>query len=385
MDPKRDVVLFLGAGFSRDAGLPTMIGFGPESRDELKVLAQGSNKRNVTKLLLKAGQVFSQFQDYCGQNKITKLNVDNMEEIFCVAEALKECGIKTISLKDGNYRTDDLITQIHFWLWKFYQQCPPLNQQRIAKVKPEAYKQLMTFISGNNLSSRLAVITTNYDLIFEYYAWDGGLKCSYPFKKDAIESLYAGERKEVYITPYQEAKNLLICKLHGSINYFKTQNSKLGVCVDVAYCGDRIGESGVPSPNRPAIFTLDSIWSLHNKYNGSEPVIIPPTYAKLQKDEWLRDTWNTAFNFMSGAKTIVFLGYSLPETDGFIRAMLQAAFSLRTDKNLPQIHIVNPDKGTFIRYKKVFPDLETKNNFENLGFSEAMLKGKLKDVITRNL
>ena len=130
----RDIVLFLGAGFSCDAGLKTMLGFGDESRRQLKSLAEDRNKRNITRLLLDAGQTFSDFQGYCRQNDRIKLNSDNMEEVFCVAEALRQAKIVNIALGGKKVTLDDLVLKIKLWLWKIYQQCPPLNPRRQRKL-----------------------------------------------------------------------------------------------------------------------------------------------------------------------------------------------------------------------------------------------------------
>ncbi len=378
----RDIVLFLGAGFSCDAGLKTMLGFGDESRRQLKSLAEDRNKRNITRLLLDAGQTFSNFQGYCRQNDRIKLNSDNMEEVFCVAEALRQAKIVNIALGGKKVTLDDLVLKIKLWLWKIYQQCPPLNPRRQSEIDIDGYKGIVSFIKKNNLASRITAITTNYDLIFEYFFWESGINCCYPISDAA--SFAAGSRTESFISQSENDGGVLVCKLHGSVNYFKKLKSNtFGICHDVAFPGDKIGESVTPPPKRPAIFALDSFWALRDRNPDLEPMIIPPTYAKLEQETWLVSTWNKAIGALRDAKVIFFIGYSMPETDGFIKAMLQAAFTLRKKSDKLHIHIVDPDKDNevFGKYGKIFEWINRKDNFMKMKLSKAWSSSNLKDIL----
>jgi len=378
----RDIVFFLGAGFSCDAGLKTMLGFGDESRRQLKSLTEDRNKRNITRVLLDAGQTFSDFQGYCRQNDRIKLNSDNMEEVFCVAEVLRQAKIVNIALGGKKITIDDLVLKIKLWLWKIYQQCPPLNRLRQSEIDIDGYKGIVSFIKKNNLASRITAITANYDLIFEYFLWESGINCCYPISGAA--SFAAGSRTESFISQSENDGGVLICKLHGSVNYFKTLKSNtFGICHDVTFPGDKIGESVIPPPKRPAIFALDSIWALRDRNPDLEPMIIPPTYAKLEQETWLVSTWNKAIGALRDAKVIFFIGYSMPETDGFIKAMLQAAFTLRKKSDKLHIHIVDPDKDNevFGKYGKIFEWINRKDNFMKMKFSKAWSSSNLKDIL----
>lgn len=380
----RDIVLFLGAGFSCDAGLKTMLGFGDESRRQLKNLTNVQNIRNITRVLLDAGQTFSDFQSYCKQNDKIKLNSDNMEEVFCIAEILRQAKIVNIALGGKKVTPDDLVLKIKLWLWKIYQQCPPLNRRRQSEIDIEGYKEIVSFIKKNNLASRITAITANYDLIFEYFFWEGGINCCYPISSAASFAAGTGSRTESFISQSENDGGILVCKLHGSVNYFKKLKSNtFGICYDVAFPGDKIGQSIIPHPKRPAIFALDSLWALREKYSDLEPMIIPPTYAKLEQEQWLESTWNKAISALRGAKVIFFIGYSMPETDGFIKAMLQAAFTLRKKNDKPHIQIVDPDNNNevFCKYGKIFEWINRKDNFIKMKFSKAWSSSNLKDIL----
>ena len=94
MENSKDIVLFLGAGFSCDAGLPTMSKFGTAAEHELKKeINEWSNNKNYDdpiKYFTRAGYIFKGFQDYCETaKKFISFNSNNMEDIFCIAEQYK--------------------------------------------------------------------------------------------------------------------------------------------------------------------------------------------------------------------------------------------------------------------------------------------------------
>lgn len=384
----RDIVLFLGAGFSKEAGLPTISEFGAESADQLFRLKRPHNIRKSTPYLVEAGDIFARFQEYCKKAKrFINLDTNNMEELFCIAEALSEAKIKNLDLDEKGILINDLVIEIKIWLWKIYQQCPPLNPAKnISKETKEAYKSFIDFIKSRKLSNRLTILTTNYDLIFEYFAWYRGIPCTYPFKKDEVESLGVfNEKKSEYYVSYLPCDNgPVICKLHGSINYFNLEdlNNKLsfGISSDITF---------TLRPPRPAIFMLNAIWDLKQKikerYSKNDLAIIPPTYAKLHEYSWLRDTWNSSIRAIENATHIIFIGYSMPESDGFIRAMISGAMAARNAKLDLHVFVIDPDKDNIVfnRYKKIFPHLnDSPKCLIRSGFCKAWKKGELRKILS---
>jgi hypothetical protein len=385
---KRDIVLFLGAGFSCDAGLPTMASFGKESNRELAELYKIKCNRAVP-LLYEAGRVFKAFQESCRTpNGSIGLDTENMETMFCIAEAMNEAQVNPFMKESPGqgfvYPADELLKQIQFWLWGIYKACPPLNDKRQAETQPAAYEEFASLLNEASLQRRTTVLTTNYDLLLEYYTWAlNGCFC-YPLNENMdYVALQAGpatwpsylNSPAGYLAHPQDS--LIVCKLHGSINFFdltSTGQSHLGICDDIAVMTQYVGDSGIPlyepkhnsiisqgnRERRPAIFALGAIWSLRERYGSSiVPAIIPPTYAKLQRQPWLRRMWNRAFRAIQDARVLVFIGYSLPASDGFMRAMIQGALASRTDDG-PQVYVVNPFKvvNEEAAYKELFPSLK---------------------------
>ncbi|MFQ5862962.1 MAG: SIR2 family protein [Candidatus Brocadiales bacterium] len=350
---EKDIVLFLGAGFSCDAGLPIIKNFGSESRKDYdgleKHLNPQQNYRYAARPLREAAETFYWFQDFCRRSYIIRgSDLDNMEEVFCVAETI------LMSSKKGDKicccgRTEtpqEVVNQIKKWLWKIYQQYPIHKQEK--ENKETCYDKLFKkIIKDYGLDSKLTIITTNYDLVFEYNCSKNGFECYYPI--DA-ESINIGKG-----TPYvyfgSNSKKVPVCKLHGSINFFQNKSSG-----DVIYIADRkagcsqIGKSKI-NKELPAVFALEAIWYIKRKYPELSPAIIPPTYAKLEQYKWVKDMWNAAFDAVVNAKKIIFIGYSMPPSDGFMKSFLQ--------EHLPQEkHPRNLKYSLLTKARKLSEDIE---------------------------
>lgn len=360
-----DTVLFLGAGFSGDADMPTMANFGIKAKEDHKGLLrhkESNDFREAAPLLIQSAKIFEAFQDYCFQSEtVSHKDIDNMEKVFCIAEMMKETGAHNIKLEGNNCSINDILESIKLWLWKVYQQCPFFNSKRT--TREDMYTNFFEIIKSKGIDKQLTVITTNYDLIYEYSSNKNGIKCCYPFSKvDFIEDIKVGSNGEGYVNLYEndDGTNPVLCKLHGSVNFFQNSiredKDKLFVSSDLGD-GKPIGGSGPWPNNWPAIFAVDAIWNIRNKYGkGFTPAVIPPTYAKLTQDKWLKRIWERALFAMSEAKIIIFIGYSMPVSDGFMESFVHASMILRKSKGLsrPEVIAIDPDEKVFMRYKKLF-------------------------------
>jgi len=123
-----DIVIFLGARFVHDLELPIMSNFSSESEREYNgINAPGNKYKEATRILLKAGDIFNKFQKYSSNaGRFMNIDVDNMEDIFCLADIIKGTSIGCNIIPDvDNLEIDEIITNIRLWLWKIFQQCPP--------------------------------------------------------------------------------------------------------------------------------------------------------------------------------------------------------------------------------------------------------------------
>ncbi|MCK4815335.1 SIR2 family protein [bacterium] len=373
---EREIVIFIGAGFSHDAALPTMAEFGNVSRNDNKDLWKHASARRdsgdfryAAPMLVESAEVFRQFQQFCKQSPTLRdSEVENVETVFCIAEAmyesLYESDSKIITLDNQKYAIDELTRHIQLWLWKVYHQCPLINIKRKKETKPDTYERIFKSLRESEVSNRLSVITTNYDLVFEYLSWKNGMPCYYPLEKSESINIGGGTKPFVYLNSQdnKEGRRPVLCKLHGSINYFQDHSNDSKLHVANLLGGDEpIGKSGsVFWKDKPAIFAVDAIWCIMNKYGHNVmPAIIPPTYAKLTQQHWLRNIWNTAFNLLRNARKIIFIGYSMPDSDGFMRALIHSAMAYRASQNVvpPQVFVIDSSQETHQRYQQLFHEI----------------------------
>lgn len=167
------------------------------------------------------------------------------------------------------------------------------------------------------------IISLNYDLVVEtlvcIYNWektnslspmDLSNKANYYIKLNSIfgkenirveniQQVFARKRNSAYFPDndiYSESESSIkLIKLHGSINWVKVSDS--------------------------------------------ETFIVPPTWNKT--DSEIRRLWNIAYKELQEAKRIIIIGYSFPETDIYVKSLLTLA--LNENKILQNIYFINPD------------------------------------------
>jgi len=110
--------------------------------------------------------------------------------------------------------------------------------------------------------------------------------------------------------------------------------------------------------------------------------IVPPTWAKIGAKN-LNEIWCRALKKISNANRLVFIGYSLPESDAYFRCFLKSALSKA--ENLKEIKVVckdekgiveknyeefsSPVKFKFIneKWEKVVPGFDIKSDVQSSG------------------
>ncbi len=366
----RDIVLFLGAGFSKPAGLPLMREFGTESRKDyayLKKHADADPKATAHRLgareFVRAAETFYSFQELCTSVLTSRADTENLETVFGIAEMLHHAQVKGLVLRKQVVPVADVLTYIKLWLWKIYQQLPILNHRYAIDQSP--YERFFEILKP--IADRVVVVTTNYDILFEYLACRHGMPVSYPMRSGPDLALGNTER---FVVDAGSPGSIELCKLHGSINYFRTEPRDPNSLAISRTLGGKIGRSRLP-PTTPAILAVDAFQELKRNHPEMMPELIPPTYAKLSRAVWVRDTWQAAFRAFQSSSRIVFIGYGMPETDGFFGAFLRAAFVKRG--GLPEVRVINRSKDALRRYRTLFGRLQDEGNpasFEDLTENE---------------
>ncbi len=351
------LVLLLGAGFSCYAGLPTMAQFGGVFHNRLKRVVDARAYGTLgADDLLNAGQTFAQFRDFCRRGAaFVNVDTSNLEELFCAAEAMKEAGIDSIPLDRRTTPIKEIITALELWTWNIYQGLPDYFEYESTVDVGEKYQRFMDWLEP--MRDRTTVLTTNYDLLFEQIAFRAEVPVQHPFSASPASFLWVTERPKSFLT--ETSDSIFLCKLHGSVSFFKSEpeSREILICSDIAGVDDGpIGGSAVSGHRpHPAVICLGALGCLRREYVDTlTPAIIPPTYAKLQETEWLRETWKKAVEALQEAEVLVIIGYSFPSSDGFMRAMFLSAMAQR-DRNKPlHVLLVTPDKDAAARVADLF-------------------------------
>lgn len=303
----------IGAGFSRYANLPLMNDFYFHSKDVYSKLSLESDKRAFQK-------VFKYFDDFSKVKHIMNADFYNIEELLSIIEMdsfikgnrgiykdyliyLKrviELSSPSIETKEGNFEIEkDINTEIY------------------ANFLGSVYGIKLTNLrSGDNYYDRdpkndNGIISLNYDTILEMclnrfnkhnvYHFGGGYKSydyEYGIKDELVQYTYSNNPRY---------KKLLLSKIHGSINFLK-----------------------------------DDL-----------PIIVPPTWNKTS-NRYMQSVWKLAHSILSNSEKIVFIGYSLPATDLYVKYLLICG--IKQCYNLKNVTVVCPDDNHTVkdRYEKFF-------------------------------
>lgn len=79
----------------------------------------------------------------------------------------------------------------------------------------------------------------------------------------------------------------------------------------------------------------------------TRPIIVAPTVFKHQADGPYATQWNEAAKALASATHLVFVGYSFPESDAYMRYFLGA--SLAENVEIEAIHIIDPNADTIVQ------------------------------------
>lgn len=352
----RDLVVFAGAGFSVPAGEPTMRQFAEFSAEQLKVIrsrhASGANPRRDALKFVEAAETYHEFLEYLTKSSPPGENAYwDLEKVFSTAETLRAADVPAIALQGRHRSCDYIYDQIRLWLWKIYQTLPLIPGAHAyapeRKCNPDAYSDFITALRNASVYKRSTFITTNYDMVIDFLcaSMEG---IAYPFQQ--FHRLDMGGSD--ILCGNTRGERLLVCKLHGSINYFRDITGSTEHLLVADQCGPGlVGLSGHIPAKRPMILAFDALNELRARY-GVEflPELVPPTYAKLATAAWLKQTWNIAYGALSRATRVIFAGYSLPRSDGAIEALLRCT-GVGTKSSAI---VVNPCEGDEVhRYEQV--------------------------------
>jgi hypothetical protein len=342
-----DNVIIFGAGASANAGIPLMNNF-VDTMWRYSVRGRAPNKisEDDRKLLALADEIRVGLEPY---NTRANFNMRNLEDILSLlsfealagGDALKkyQTWVRAIT------RTIELST-VH----------PYQNSHRTAPTYPINLYHIFwdALLGENSTTPPPALITFNYDLVFERTLWDyfHGLseesnkfkpkrdtckinyflrpydftiktqKCDYVIAHNNFNKEYrqVNVRHDGFIPSieYNCKADIEIpyLKLHGSLNWCSKTTPKQ--------------DEQIPDDLVPALLATQSV---------ETPLILPPVFNKMNLGD-VSPVWKKALQILREAKHIILVGYSLPKTDIYMQYFLKSAVG--PNSGLQKIIVFDP-------------------------------------------
>ena len=348
-----NTVFILGAGASCEYGLPLISNFLERSKelyDSTKVTEYKENYKRV----------FQAIGNLQNVNSKSFINIYNIEEVLSAFEMgrmiNKLPGISkkeeieqiVLSTKRLIYETLDKSTALRI---------PSRSDPLDACI---GHKRLVESIDRQNRENidACSVITFNYDLLLDYALYKQKLKVNYCLNE-------INEDK---------ASQVKLMKLHGSLNWFMQADEKNDVVP--LYLDDIFEDTKywLNSGGEDKIFFIDPIKWLsgkNNEYNGKsiipEPILIPPTFNKMEYNKRIINVWRQASLELTKAENILICGYSHPETDNFFKYLF--ALGISGESIIKRFIVYDPDQELEKKYRNILGrSLEEKYIFEETYF-----------------
>lgn len=363
-----NVILF-GAGASHDAGIPLLRNF----VDCMWEFAMRGKVENVPipeyqlKTLVEANKIRKELGFYQSRAYFNDRNLEDILSLlsFELFEKDSDWKQKYETLVDAISDTIELSCNL-----KFEKHSPELpyiqNKNQIQNI----YHQFWAALFSEKLSGNLpAIITFNYDLVFERSLWqffhqrqdnDGLTTCPdsvtlgyfydkiKPFRIKANAHHYNpngktinGIKAEFDFHPHNNLDfSIPYLKLHGSLNWEASSS------VEPASELGNILLRAVP-----------------------KPFILPPVFNKISQVQ-INQVWSKALNVLRNAKHIVVVGYSLPSTDVYMQYFLKSSVGPNSDLSKitvfdPVLFLDNEDSSALRRrYSECFsPQFQSRIDF----------------------
>lgn len=353
-------VYILGAGFSRDAGLPLISDFLTRMRDSTEWL---SKQRGRGEEVRAVGEVFKFRLAAAGAAYRVQVDVENIEQLFSLASATGQDPLaRDVSTaiaatldyarhdaKEGRFSVtanpEGFEPPPH---WKSLPLDSGTGRPRYECPVYEAYAGLLSGrLCRADENMRNTVITFNYDTVLEDALASLGVPFHYGF--DPSSARYDKTAKCARGAP--PADSMPVLKLHGSVNWVEPG----GAGKKVTIYGDYKDTAA----------------------QGRRVLLVPPTWRKVYGGS-LAGVWDAAVTALTEATRIAVIGFSMPPTDMHFKYLLAAG--LRDNVSLRKFLFINPSKDGEEMRRNLFnvmrPELEA---LDVVGYYPAETRGLIVD------
>jgi len=274
-------VYVLGAGFSRDAGCPTVSEF--ISKKMILRLKKSLTKEEKQKLaLLQSYWEYRIEEGYCDSN---------IESVFNHVSAARYLFMESMTeLDTSSYDAQNIYDDLQWFILK------TLKESTKKKIPKEYHKFVKEILQPQDV-----IISFNYDLVLENVFSDEKIPFDYGISE-----------------PQKDDR--MILKLHGSANW--------------VYCKD-CGHT-YPTNDYSGLDALLGKIKCHNcKKKKLEPILIPPTLYKDYQDQarggMIQGLWSRANEELYTADNVVFIGFSMAQTDAYAQELFKLSSNMNPE------------------------------------------------------
>lgn len=345
---KRNLVIFLGAGFSAAFGIPVMRAFSDRIRDQRFLSA--SDQREFDNIQLTCDNM----------GALIGSSSRNLEQLssFLAVQNINDPDFQYTG--NNKYKTPaEALRLVKRCIYELVK--PNLSAHEIKQHTPFFEDEL-------HQKFNVSFVTTNYDLVLEI----SGVHRGRQVKPTAavLEGNSEGRGQSIYA---QNDAPPYIFKLHGSVNWFRKDGGKL-----FAFC---------TPPPRENIGLLLNEWLTQSPGHGfdcTDCVLVPPSVIKPQIDDVLGEQWRGATEAIEKADDVWFVGYSFPESDSFMRYFVASAFA--TNTRIRRLVVIDPDVAVKKRCLSIFRAERLKEVFAFLPMEwqsvlyKHLINGKIEDA-----
>lgn len=341
-------VFILGAGFSVDAGLPTMKSFIPAMRHAVNWAKQEKLPDLLDEIV--RSLVFRKLSTSAAYR--CKIDPDNIEDIFSLFDggsslfnanynrfSMQRAIAATLESRMALYREHKRTINLALFDYitrslseSYIDSLQDDKNSNIQKIIPlyEAYAAMFAnvfAVKGDRLTTQPqnTLITFNYDTLLEESLEE--MSISYNLGISNSEDFFI-DSECANLVKDSELSGLTILKLHGSMNW-----------VVPGHYGDQILSPSGKIPDIRIYKTATDLFTDQAR-TYDQLILEPPTWNKGKSAPILQKLWNKSVEALNTATRIFIIGYSLPETDMHFKYLM--ASGLSNNISLEEIVIVNP-------------------------------------------
>lgn len=321
-------VYILGAGFSSEAGLPTIPNFLNSMRDAADWLAREHRDQERSAV----ERVLEFRHDASAAGYRVNVDLDNVEDLFSLATAHPDRRLaqdmQTAIAATLNH------AQVHASPPSVRLRMRPSESWPITAAWRAAAERISASGDGGEdifcsiydyyaalLAGRISrtdngdqnvILTFNYDLLLETSLARLGIPFSYGLGDEGVEY-----HESATCASGSQPGTLKLLKLHGSLNW-SAANERLRV-----------------------VGSFDDVMAL-----GETAQVVPPTWDKTVSTS-MRHVWGQAVNALTQATRVIVIGFSFRVVDAHFKYLLAAG--LMDNSALRRIVVVNPEGSRLAR------------------------------------